>query len=175
MLPPLKPKTIQKNRSIIFGNWGRFKIIDFKKKLLFYKTINFLEKTNSNWWIEFGFEDGKLQPILTIKTLIEGDYPDNFKLKKAIVKLGKLAPKEIPLNKVVDLKRLIEIVPQRGTKKKVASNEYIIINNTKIKTTHYKLYTSQEIVDIWYYEKLPLWKIVKYQSKDLIMELVEYK
>jgi hypothetical protein len=128
------------------------------------------------FWYEVEETDPKTGMVTIIKMLISGNPQDIGTIHRMITKSGKETATELP----PELMQMINQIPVDTAKTaepdiKTLGTEKVMIGKKSLKCTHVKYTTKDKVTaEAWTNEEIPLFGVVKSDSPEQTMELIDY-
>ncbi len=149
------------------GSWAEYVIADLKRKSTLRLRQAVVERTDKGTWIEMTLQLAGVDRLI-IKCLIKGDSRKPDSVKRVILKAGTLQPVEVVGGAPAEAAPRYQA--PGGTAMRLGA-ETVRVPAGAIATEHFRITTKTDWGETWTSAKVPLFGLVKFKNRDLIMEL----
>jgi hypothetical protein len=126
-----------------------------------------VERTDKGTWAELTLQLPGIDRLV-IKCLVKGDSRKPESIKRVILRAGNLQPVEVVGGPPAEAGPAYQ--PPPGTSKRLGT-ETVRVPAGAIAAEHYRLTSKDGVGDSWASAKVPLFGLVKFKNRELIMEL----
>jgi len=154
--------------SIKVGSWAEYAVADLKRKSTVRMRMAVVERSTAGTWTEMTFAMPGLDRLI-IKCLVKGDSRKPESVKRVILKAGNLQPVEVVGGPPAEAAPRYQS-PGAGQTKRLGT-ETVRVPAGAVAAEHIRVTSKQEVGDAWISPKVPLFGLVKFKSKEFIMEL----
>jgi hypothetical protein len=154
--------------AIKVGHWAEYVVADLRRKSTLRLKLAVVERSRAGTWTELSLRMPGAERLI-IKTLIKGDSRNPSAVQRVILKAGHLQPVEIvggPPGEAAPRYRSTV----HGTTRRLG-REAVRVPAGTVSADHYRWVGKDEVADSWSSVKVPLFGLVKFKSRDYIMEL----
>jgi hypothetical protein len=149
------------------GSWVEYVIADLKRKATLRLRQAVVERTDKGTWVELTLQLPGVDRLI-IKSLVKGDSRKPESVKRVILKAGNLQAVEVVGGPPAEAAPRYQ-APAAGSKR--LGTETVRVPAGAMPAEHVRFTVQGEIGDSWSSKKVPLFGLVKFKTKDLIMEL----
>jgi len=155
--------------SIKVGSWAEYLVFDVRKKSSLRLRMAIVERTEAGTWTELTLAAPGLDRLI-VKCLVKGDSRNPEAVRRVILKAGNLQPVEIVGANVAEAAPRYEA--PLGSPKSLGI-ETVRVPAGAIRAEHVRISGKGETQDAWISKAIPLFGLVKFRSRDLILELTD--
>jgi hypothetical protein len=163
------------------GAYATYKVINKSSEAERITKLSIVGKEKSDegedlFWYEVAETDPKTGNVTIIKMLITGNPQDVGTIHRMITKSGEETATELPK----ELMQMINQIPVDTSEAsepeiKTLGTEKVMMGKKSIECTHIKYTTKDKVsAEAWTNEDIPLFGMVKSDSPEQIMELIDY-
>jgi hypothetical protein len=149
------------------GHWAEYVVADLKRKSTLRMRLAIVERVDKGTWAELTLQMPGVDRLI-IKTLVKGDSRKPESVKRVILKAGNLQPVEVVGGPPAEAAPRYQ--PPPGQSKRLG-NETVRVPAGAIAAEHLRLTQKDEVSDSWTSSKIPLFGLVKFKNREIIMEL----
>jgi hypothetical protein len=149
------------------GAWAEYVVADLKRKSTLRMRLAIVERTDKGTWAELTLQMPGVERLV-IKCLVKGDSRKPESIKRVILRAGTLQPVEVVGGPPAEAAPRYQ--PPAGTSKKLGT-ETVRVPAGATAAEHLRLTSKDEVSDSWSSAKVPLFGLVKFKNREIIMEL----
>jgi hypothetical protein len=154
--------------AIKVGAWAEYVVADLKRKSTLRLRLAVVERTDAGTWAELTLAMPGVDRLI-IKCLVKGDSRKPESIRRVILKAGNLQPVEVVGGPPAEAAPRYQ-APGGGSSKRLGT-ETVRVPAGAFPAEHVRVTTKDEAGDAWTSTKVPLFGLVKFKSKEVIMEL----
>jgi hypothetical protein len=154
--------------TITVGSWAEYAVADLARKTTLRLRLAVVERTDAGTWTELTLTMPGVDRLI-IKCLVKGDSRKPESTRRVILRAGNLQAVEVVGGAPAEAAPRYQAVG--GSSSKRLGIETVRVPAGAVPAEHHRIVTKEEVADSWTSTKVPLFGLVKFKGKLLIMEL----
>jgi len=166
---PLLPAQLGGDLAAIkVGHWAEYAVADLRRKSTLRLKLAVVARSAAGTWCELSLKMPGAERLI-IKTLIKGDSRKPASVQRVILKAGNLQAVEVVGGPPGEAAPRYQAASKGATRRLGA--ESVRVPAGTVKADHYRYVDKDQVADSWSSAKIPLFGLVKFKSREYIMEL----